>query len=571
MERFTRLYLEIDSTTRTGEKVEALRKYFTEASAADAAWALYFLTGRRLKRVVSRAELWEAAVKISGVPGWLLEECLSAVGDFGETLALLLPPPSRASGLTLAEIVTHHLDRLRRAREGERGPILQEIWDRLPADQRFVFHKLISGTFRVGASRTLAVRGLALAAGVPQAEMEHRVMGEWKPGEEFFRGLLRPVDSARAGGVGVDLRPYPFYLAHQLEGGPEAALGERGGWQAEWKWDGIRAQIVRRAGDRGPARAAIWSRGEELVTDAYPELLAAAESLPAGTVIDGEILAWDPTADGESGPGLRGRPLGFAALQRRLNRKSEQASLFPESGVVFVAYDALESEGQDIRARPLRERRAILEAIIARAGEPSLRLSPVLDAPGWDALAALRAESRVRRVEGLMLKPMDGAYGVGRTKGAGDGGWWKWKIEPFTIDAVLIHAQRGSGRRAGLFTDYTFGVWDREPSEAGATLVPIAKAYSGLSDEEIDRVDRFVREHTVGRVGGGFRTVEPRLVFEIAFEGLARSGRHKSGIALRFPRMSRWRTDKPPTEADTLARVEVLLRDQDSRRWPEGP
>lgn len=613
--RFTQLYLEVDATTRTAEKVAALERYFREADPGDAAWALYFLTGRRLKRVVSSTELWDLGVEVSGLPGWLLEECHAAVGDFSETLALVLPPPASPRDLPLREAVTQRLDAMRRSSVEGRKAILRATWDELSGEQRFVFHKLISGSFRVGVSKLLTLRGAARAAGLEAHELAHRTMGDWAPTAETFRRLTAPVSGDAHAEPGSDadraepsdpaalLRPYPFYLAHQLQEPPDV-LGPSDAWQVEWKWDGTRCQMIRRGG-AGAARCALWSRGEELVSEQFPELLAAASGLPPGTVLDGEVLAWDLS---RPMPEAGGRPLGFAALQRRLNRKAAPHVLFHDVPVIFLAYDLLEDEGRDVRGHPLRERRAMLERVLHDAhasGERLLRLSPIVRAPSWEEYAALRAQSRGRGVEGLMLKPVDSLYGVGRTKGGAAreragaartvedegvgvedearerdadgpraprvgpaGGWWKWKIDPYTIDAVLIYAQRGSGRRASLYTDYTFGVWDRDPAEDGASLVPIAKAYSGLSDEEIDRVDRFVRTHAIGKRGGAFRAVEPTLVFELAFEGLQRSDRHKAGIALRFPRMARWRTDKPAREADTLERVRALL--EQSERADRG-
>jgi DNA ligase-1 len=380
----------------------------------------------------------------------------------------------------------------------------------------------------VGAAKQLVYRALATVAEVPVADVAQRLVGEWTPSGRFF-AQLRGED-ADATAI-LAHRPYPFFLAHPLERDP-ATLGARDEWLAEWKWDGIRAQLLVRA-----ERATLWSRGEELVSDAFPEIVDAARALPAGVAIDGELMAWAEDADG---------PMPFAELQRRLNRKAPGPKLRRDIPATLVAYDLLEFAGTDIRAQPLAHRRATLATLVPRP--PQLRLSPMLDAPDWATLAALRDESRARRAEGLMLKHADSAYGVGRTRGA----WWKWKIDPYTVDAVMVYAQAGHGRRASLYTDYTFAVWD------GADLVPFAKAYSGLDDTEIRAVDAWVRAHTLERFGP-VRRVAPELVFELAFEGLQASPRHKSGIAVRFPRMLRWREDKPVEEADTLETLAALL------------
>jgi DNA ligase-1 len=414
----------------------------------------------------------------------------------------------------------------------EADPGTQEVrvtgWLRsLDRLQRFILLKLITGEFRVGVSQTLVVRALARASHLPATTIAARLMGDWTPTGEWLASVLshEHSDEDRS-------RPYPFYLASPLEKSP-AELGEMADWMIEWKWDGIRAQLVRRGG-----QVHLWSRGEELITHRFPEIAAAATHLPDGTVLDGEVLAYRD-----------GAPLLFSALQQRIGRQKQVAQMVRAVPVVFMTYDVLEDRGTDIRPLPLEERRQRLRALLDRDSAAGvIRMSPLIEAASWDALAELRTESRSRGVEGMMLKRRSSPYGVGRKKGD----WWKWKIDPYTIDAVLIYAQPGSGRRASLLTDYTFAVWD------GGELVPIAKAYSGLSNEEIDEMDRWIRRHTRERFGP-VRHVEPTHVFELGFEGIARSSRHRSGIAVRFPRMLRWRRDKKPEEADTLDNVRQLL------------
>jgi DNA ligase 1 len=529
MKAFADLYAALDETTKTNEKVAAMSRYFSTAAPADAAWAIYFLSGRKPRQVVPTRKLADWARALADIPEWLFEESYHAVGDLAETIALLLPPPAHSADLPLHEWIERRLLPLRTADEATQRQTIVAAWTGMDSRQRLVWNKLITGAFRVGVSQQLVTRALARVTGLDAEVVAHRLMGAWEPTPAFYTTLTAP-DTRDA-----DLsRPYPFFLAHQLDADP-ATLGPVEEWQAEWKWDGIRAQLLRRQG-----RVFLWSRGEELVTDRYPELAEAAARLPDGTVLDGEILPWK---DGQVMP--------FAQLQRRIGRKTLGKKLLAEIPVVLVVYDLVEDRGEDIRTQPLRERRRRLTELLAPLeAEGRLLLSPVVAARSWDELARLRQESRQRRVEGLMLKRLDSPYRVGRVRGD----WWKWKVNPYTIDAVLIHAQPGSGKRASLYTDYTFGVWD------DGRLVPIAKAYSGLTDEEIRRVDAYVRRNTVERFGP-VRSVTPELVFELAFEGIQRSPRHKSGIAVRFPRILRWRTDKHVSDADTLETVRALLPD----------
>lgn len=533
MKGFNRLYAALDATGSTLAKVAAMADYFAAAAPADAAWAVYFLTGRRLKRLIGPMTLRRWASEATGLPDWLVEESYATVGDLAEAIALLVDTARAASpeGIdrSLSAWVTEHLLPLSGADEATQRAAVLGWWQALPADELFLLDKLLTGELRVGVSRKLVVRALAKHTGVGEARLMHRLTGHWDPTPAFWAALTAPAD---AGAEAPPSKPYPYFLATPLESDPAVALGERGEWQLEWKWDGIRGQLIRRRGQTW-----IWSRGEELVTERFPDVVEASQALPDGTVLDGELLAWQGEA-----------PLPFAALQRRLNRKTVGAKLRAEVPVAFMAYDLIEDGGEDIRARPLKHRRARLEAILAPLAHPRFPLSPILDAADWPAAAAARESARDRGVEGLMLKRLDSPYRTGRPRGD----WYKWKLDARSVDAVLIYAQPGHGRRATLLTDYTFGVW------RGDELVPFAKAYSGLSDEEIATLDRWLRAHTQQKFGP-VRQVEPVQVFEIAFEGIRRSTRHKSGVAVRFPRIARWRTDKPAAEADTLATVEAMI------------
>ena len=539
MREFARLYAELDDTTSTTRKLDALQSYFSHAAPENAAWAVYFLAGGKPRQAVPTKLLRQYAIDYAGLDEWLFDESYHAVGDMAETIAHILPPPTRRSDVGLAEWMEHRIGPLRGADPGTIRQALYAAWDELDWRERFLFVKLIGGGFRVGVSRLLVTRALAAIAAVDSKLIAQRLMG-WtdnsvRPTATSFLQLIAAQsddEHKQRGG-----QPYPFFLAHQLQGEP-AALGDIDDWQVEWKYDGIRAQLVRRGGQNF-----LWSRGEDLITERFPEL--AGVPIPEGTVLDGEVLIWQPGVEA---------PAPFADLQKRIGRKTLSAKLLNELPAVLCCYDLLEFGGVDLRALPQHERRALMETEVAAIGLPQLRLSPVIRADHWDALARLRAESRERGVEGMMLKARNAQYGVGRTKDVGT--WWKWKIDPYTVDAVLIYAQAGSGRRASLYTDYTFAVWDGEGEER--RLVPFAKAYSGLTDAEIRQVDNAVRKTTIEKFGP-VRSVKPSMVFEIGFEGIALSTRHKAGIAVRFPRILRRRLDKLVEEADTLDTLKGLL------------
>jgi DNA ligase 1 len=528
MKRFADLYDALDSTTSTLEKVEAMANYFRSTNPADAAWALFFLTGQRLKRLIPPSRLVDWTFALRDLPGWLVEESYAAVGDLAETTALLLDqglPPEAGDSASLSEWIEGRILPLKDADAETQRAAVTQWWLNSPRREIYLLNKLLTGELRVGVSSPLVIRAIGQIAGLDPAVISHRLMGNWQPSAEFFRALL----SAEA--TSGDLsRPYPFFLASPLEDPPES-LGPVSEWLAEWKWDGIRAQLVRRGG-----QTFLWSRGEELITHRFPEITDAAAKLPDGTVIDGEVLAFS-----------EGKPLLFSALQRRIGRQALTPKVLAEAPVVLMSYDLLELGGEDVRERPLVERRQKLVDLLAN--HAPLIVSPTIDANSWEELAKLRESSRDRAVEGMMLKRRASPYRTGRKRGD----WWKWKIDPYSIDAVLIYAHPGNGRRANLFTDYTFGVWK------GEELVPVAKAYSGLTDEEIAELDQWVRAHTLDRFGP-VRAVDPVQVFELHFEGIAPSTRHKSGIAVRFPRIARWRKDKPASEADSVESLEELLR-----------
>ncbi|MDD1955758.1 ATP-dependent DNA ligase [Pseudomonas sp. 8209] len=544
MKVFAELYGQLDATTSSNAKRDALVRYFASASPADAAWAVYFLAGGRPRQLVPTRLLRELAISLSGLPDWLFEESYQAVGDLAETFSLLLPEAAHSSDAGLAYWVEDCLLPLRGLPPETLAQRLPPLWAQLDRQSLLVCLKLVTGSFRVGVSKLLVTRALAQLADIDSKRVAQRLVGytdlSHRPTAQGYLKLIAAEsedEHAQRGG-----QPYPFFLAHALQQPVDqfdALLGPPQAWQAEWKWDGIRAQVVKREGQLW-----VWSRGEELLTERFPELQALAAVLPDGCVVDGEIVVW---RDGVQ---------PFALLQQRIGRKTLGKKILADAPVALLGYDLLEWQGADWRSRPQTERRAQLEALVQTTAHPALRLSPVLQGDTWAELAAQREASRSLGVEGLMLKARDALYGVGRTKDMGV--WWKWKIDPFSVDAVLIYAQRGHGRRASLYSDYTFAVWDAPAGSPQRSLVPFAKAYSGLSDEEMRKVDAIIRKTTV-ETFGPVRSVTPTLVFELGFEGIALSKRHKSGIAVRFPRMLRWRLDKPVDEADDLATLQSLL------------
>jgi len=525
MRDFAALFTRIDESTKTTVKTAALADYFQTATPEDRLWTIALFTGRRPKRTITATRLREWAAEVAGLPDWLFEESYSIVGDLAETIALVLPPSTASNDQTLTYWITY-IKSLSVLEDDDRKAGILDAWNSLPSTERFLFTKLLTGGFRIGVSAKLITRALAQATGQPEPQLTHKLMGNWTPETTTWETLIEADDPT------ADLsRPYPFYLAYQLDGFDD--LGPPANWNAERKWDGIRGQLIVRGGEHH-----LWSRGEDLMTDRFPEFKQLRDYLPDGTVIDGEVLAFADEA-----------PLSFNALQKRIGRKTVPKKLLAEAPVVLMAYDLLEHGGKDIRETALIDRRSRLEALIRNVPQTApLRLSTSVLFQTWDDLSAARDQSRDLNAEGLMLKRMDSPYLSGRKRGD----WWKWKIDPLTIDAVMIYAQAGHGRRANLFTDYTFAVRD------GNDLVPFTKAYSGPTDKEFREITAWVRKNTLQRFGP-VRQVPAEHVFEIAFEGIQASPRHKSGVALRFPRMLRWRRDKPVDEANTLDDLKEML------------
>jgi DNA ligase-1 len=533
MRRFAELFERLDRSTATLDKRAALEAYFRDAPPADAAWALALLAGGRIgsgkARIANTRELRDWIAEASDTPGWLVDDSYDQVGDLAETLALLLDDPlDRSEDIPLHEWIEQRLLPIANADESVRRAVIVDAWRTLPFAERLLFNKLLTGALRVGVSQGLVQKALAEISGVDIALIAQRMLGAWEATPAFLAGLLSPdaQPSDRAS-------PFPFFLASPLEA-DVATLGAIDDWVLEWKWDGIRLQLIRRHGD-----VALWSRGEERLDGRFPEIEKAAATLTRDAVIDGELLAW---RDGDA-------PMPFTALQTRIQRLKPGPKTLADTPVRVLAYDLLELDGVDLRERPLAERRARLEDLLALHGDRRIVVSPRVDASDWESATRLRDAARERGVEGLMLKRATSTYQVGRKRGD----WWKWKIDPLTIDAVLIYAQAGHGRRSTLYTDYTFGLWD------GDAIVPVAKAYSGLDDAEILKLDKWIRANTLERFGP-VRSVKPEHVFELGFEAVNRSARHKSGIAVRFPRILRWRHDKKTGDADRLDTLRELAR-----------
>ncbi len=526
MKRFAELIQQLELSNKTNDKIAALVDYFNDANEKDIPYVIAMFTGKKPKRPVNTSLIKQWAVELSGIPEWLFTESYHSVGDLSETIALVLPPAKNEIDKPLYTWINELGNLLTRSDEQKKEYILN-AWDGLATNERFIFNKLISGNFRIGVSNKMLVNAIAKQSDKESSKIMHAIMGKWKPSEITYKELIEGEH------VNTDNSwPYPFCLAYALDTEPEN-IGSPNEWQAEWKWDGIRGQIVKRNGE-----LFIWSRGEELVTDQFPELHFLTNELPDGTVLDGEILS---VKDGQV--------QSFSTLQQRLNRKTINKSQLTDAPIGFYTYDILEHDGKDIRSEPLHKRRQFLENIISNLGTKTIAiLSPVIQFESWEKLAALRLTAREINSEGIMLKKLDSVFHTGRKRGD----WWKWKINPYTVDTVMIYAQKGSGRRANFYTDYTFAVRD------GEKLITIAKAYSGLTDKEIKEVNAFVNKNAIEKFGP-VRTVKPELVFEIAFEGIAESKRHKAGLALRFPRIARWRKDKKAEEINTLDDLRQLL------------
>jgi DNA ligase-1 len=526
MKHFAELINALESTNKTNAKIDAIIDYLERAPDDDKVWFIALFTGKRPKRNVNTNYMKEWALEITGLPFWLFQESYSSVGDLGETISLILPPPDEKIERTLSQWM-HDIISLKGMSDDEKKDFVLRSWNGLDYTERLIFNKLLGGSFRIGVSDKTLINALTKFTDQESSTLMHSLMGKWVPDEVSFRELIS------AENINPDnSKPYPFCLAYPLEKELED-LGTPDEWLIEYKWDGIRGQIIRRNDE-----VFIWSRGEELITEQFPEIAEVVQQMKGNFVIDGEILAVKDN-----------KVLNFNELQKRLNRKTLTKKMLSEIPIQVFAYDILELENTDLREKPIAARRAMLEELLLNEKPENIQLSQSIDFENWTDLNRIRENSRDINSEGLMLKQKNSFYHSGRKKGD----WWKWKINPLTIDAVLIYAQKGSGRRSAYYTDYTFAV------KNGDALVTIAKAYSGLTDKEIMEVSRFVNKNAIEKFGP-VRTVKAELVFEIAFEGIGFSNRHKSGVALRFPRILRWRKDKTVNEIDDLEEIKKLIQ-----------
>ncbi len=538
MEAFATLFERIDQTTSTNEKIRIMADFFRTQDPDTCAWALFFLSGQKLRKLVGSAKLRQWSQALVCYPDWMMEDCYAAVGDTAEMVSLILAAAGKtgsdqsSDAISLGEWMSHRLLPLMNMDDESRRRHITGWWQQLETKEVFILNKLLTGSLRIGVSETLVYRALSNVFSLPHALIASRLVGNWRPSGEFFARLGRPADSASSDDPTESLLPLPFCLAAPLDRQP-AELGQVAEWQCEWKWDGVRCQIV-----KAGTKLEMWSRGEECITGSFPDLAGSLAQVPGDWIIDGEVVA-----------GHWNRPGSFQALQKRLNRRKPSAALVAAHPVSFLAYDLLQMNGEPWRHRPLAERREALQLLLDLAAIPEVGLSPLLTPAAWDELADFRSMARNHGAEGVMLKGRHTSYETGRKRGV----WFKWKTDPLTIDAVLTAAQPGTGRRASLYTDYTFSLWKEQK------LIPVAKAYSGLDDAEVRELDGWIRKNTTERFGP-VRTVNALRVFELGFEGISRSERHKSGFAVRFPRILRERTDKRPEDADGISGLEQLFQ-----------
>lgn len=530
MKRFTSLLLAIDQTTSTSTKTELITQYLQEESLEkNKLWTIALFTGKKPQRTVNTTLLRKWGAAEANIPLWLFEHTYHIIGDLAETISLILPEYNiTRTSKSMSEWIEEMMA-LKNADEEEKQIFIINAWKSMDRPSIWVFNKLVTGGFRVGVAKNILIKALSIVTNQDSTKIAYHLTGNWTPLKTTWSELFNFQDD-----TSDHSKPFPFHLAHALPNENISDIDPQR-WVAEWKWDGIRGQLIKRKGE-----VYLWSRGEELITDKFPEFQRLT-SMHDDFVLDGEIVAWKME-----------KPMDFQKLQTRIGRKNPGKKIMSDIPVKFIAYDLLEVNGVDIRLKSFEERRLLLEKIYESCIGEVLKLSPLIHFESIETLKEVRNESKRYQAEGLMLKRKTGIYHSGRKTGD----MWKWKVDPFTIDAVLIYAQRGHGRRANLFSDFTFALWD------GDRLLPFAKAYSGLSDNEMKEITTFVRNNTI-ETFGPVSSVNPKLVFELAFEGISNSTRHKSGIAVRFPRISRWRKDKNPEDADTLKHIKELLSDSE--------
>ena len=526
MKAFSLMYRRLESTTSTLKRTAIIADFFRQASDKDKLWTIALFTHKRPRRTITTSYLRLWAAELANIPNWLFEDTYHIVGDLAETIAKIIPPPTYTSDNSLSYWV-EMLIALKDKEEADKKEAILEAWKILDTDSRFLFNKLITGGFRIGVAQRTIVKALSAVLDQEENVIAHKLMGNWSPLAISYEELLLSDDP-----TADSSKPYPFYLASPLDS-PLDKLGSAGEWYAEYKWDGMRGQLIKR-----DKNVFLWSRGEELIIDQFPEFITL-RNVESDFVIDGEILVFRDN-----------QIKGFDHIQKRIGRKKVSKKILESHPAIMMAYDIMELNNNDIRELSQANRRIKLESLIDQNDFSNLiKISPLISFNDWSALGQIRNLAREKNAEGLMLKSKLGPYKTGRKRGD----WYKWKVDPMTFDGVLLYAQRGHGRRANLYSDFTFAVKD------GDNLVPITKSYIGLTDNELTQISQFVRKNTIERFGP-VSSVTPKLVFEVGFEGISKSNRRKVGISLRSPRILRWRHDKSVNEIDSLSDILRFLK-----------
>jgi len=541
LNNFSELFLNLDSSNSTNNKIEVLKNYFLSNDPIDNSWAIYLLTGKSNKRFISGRYLKNLFSELYEYPVWLIDTCYLKVGDSAEVITLLLKNKSTSRkkvllNISLNELLSKTIPDLSKLNDEEKNFKIKNMWETLPEDNHLIFNKILTGTFRVGVSIGLITKSISKLINIDEEIISHRLMGNFEPSIDSYEFLINKNINLQE----LNSKPFPFLLANTIE--DKIFKHSINDFQFEWKYDGIRMQLIKRSGN-----VSLWTRGQELVNDSFPELVDKMSHIKDDFVLDGELLVWNFKEQ---------IAFDFSLLQKRINRKSPTRSIQIKYPIIFIAYDLLEINGRDIREIKLENRRIELEKYFSKWHNKTennisaiFKICNLIFPKDWPDALNYKEKSRENNTEGLIIKKKTSIYSSGRKRGI----WWKYKVDPMQLDAVLIYAKGGSGRRAGLYTDYSFALWkDKE-------LIKFASAYSGLTNIEIKELDKWIRKNTIEKFGP-VRSLKPEMVFEISFEKIQISKRHKSGIAVRFPRITKWRKDKKINDADSLENAYELMR-----------